>query len=120
MAAKDDLGRAGESRAATYLTDLGFEIVDRNWRSRRGELDLVVRDAETIVVVEVKTRSDDAFGDPLFAVDRRKYDRLWRLALAWRQDHPVSVIGRRLRVDLIGITGPDPRTGRLDHLEDVC
>jgi putative endonuclease len=119
MAAKDDLGRAGEDRAATYLTDRGFEVVDRNWRTTGGELDLVVRNERVIVVVEVKTRSGVGFGDPLCAVDHRKRARLIRLAMTWRHEHPDVARGREIRIDVIGITGRDPRSARLEHLEDV-
>jgi putative endonuclease len=119
MAAKDELGRAGEARAAEYLTGLGYEILDRNWRCPQGELDLVVRDDRAIVVVEVKTRSGEGFGDALSSVDRRKHARLLRLAAAWRRDHPEQATGRAIRLDVIGITGRDPRSARLDHVEDV-
>lgn len=119
MAAKDDLGRAGEARAAEHLTLSGYRVVDRNWRCSEGELDLVAVRGDEVVVVEVKTRRGDGFGDPLEAVDHRKRSRLWRLAQRWRSEHPQHGAGRVLRVDAIGITGPDPRSGRLVHVEDI-
>jgi putative endonuclease len=119
MASKDVLGRAGEERAARHLTTRGYEILDRNWRTAEGELDLVVRDARRIVVVEVKTRRTSGFGDPLEAVDPRKRARLHRLAIAWCVSHPRESSGRELRLDVIGITGADPATARLDHVEDA-
>jgi len=119
MAAKDDLGRAGEDRAARHLVQRGFEILDRNWRAPGGELDLVAARGAELVVVEVKTRRGDGYGDPLEAVDARKRSRLWRLALQWLSAHPDEARGRTLRIDAIGITGRDPGTARLEHLEDV-
>jgi len=119
MADKDVLGRAGEERAALYLESRGYAVLDRNWRCKEGELDLVVADERTLVVVEVKTRRSDGFGDPLEAVDARKRGRLWRLAFAWVAAHPDEVQRRRLRLDAIGLTGPDAATARLDHLEDI-
>ncbi len=119
MADKDVLGRAGEHRAALYLESRGYAVLDRNWRCKEGELDLVVADDHTLVVVEVKTRRSDGFGDPLEAVDARKRRRLWRLAFAWVAAHPDEVQRRRLRLDAIGLTGPDAATARLDHLEDI-
>jgi putative endonuclease len=119
MAAKDELGRAGEERAARHLIARGYEILARNWRAAEGELDLVARCASHVVVVEVKTRRSDGFGDPLAAVDRRKRSRLRRLALAWCLAHPGESRGRPLRIDVIGIVGADPATARLDHVEDV-
>jgi putative endonuclease len=119
MAAKDDLGRAGETRAAEHLTLTGYRVVDRNWRCAEGELDLVAVCDREVVVVEVKTRRGDDFGDPLEAVDDRKRARLWRLAHRWKREHPAIAAGRALRLDAIGITGPDPRCGRLVHLQDL-
>ncbi|MDL9979962.1 YraN family protein [Microbacterium candidum] len=116
MAAKDDLGRAGEDRAADHLRAAGYRILDRNWRTRGGEIDIVAERGGVIAVVEVKTRSGDLFGDPLEAIDARKRARLWGLAAAWRSSHPDA---GELRLDAIAITGPDPATARLVHLEDL-
>ena len=120
MADKDTLGRAGEDRAALHLQRFGYWVLDRNWRTRTGEIDLVVAAGDVVVVVEVKTRRSDGFGDPFEAVDARKQARLWRLAMEWIAAHPDHVQGRRLRIDAIGIVGADPATGRLEHWEDVA
>ena len=119
MADKDVLGRAGEDRAAHYLESLGFAVLDRNWRTKEGELDLVVASARELVVVEVKTRRTELFGHPFEAVHELKKVRLWRLAMAWIAAHHDLAQGRRLRIDAIGIIGPDPRTGALEHLEGL-
>ncbi|GAA1965147.1 YraN family protein [Microbacterium deminutum] len=119
MAAKDELGRAGEDRAARYFEERGYRILSRNWRCRAGELDLVVADRSHVVVVEVKTRRGDAFGHPFEAIDARKRSRLWRLTAAWMAAHPGDLQGRRLRIDAIGLTGPDPATAALEHLVDL-
>jgi putative endonuclease len=119
MAAKDALGRAGEDRAAQHLAAHGYEVVDRNWRAPGGELDIVALTAADVVVVEVKTRRSEGFGHPLEAVDGRKRERLWRLAHAWRAAHLDRAAGRRLRLDVIAITGPAPAEARLEHLRDV-
>lgn len=119
MAAKDDLGRRGEARAARHLSDHGYTVIDRNWRCPQGELDIIaVRGAE-LVVVEVKTRRGEGFGHPFEAIDQRKSARLWRLAVAWIAAHPAEARGRRLRLDAIAIVGPDPDSARLEHLEDA-
>lgn len=119
MADKDVLGRAGEDRAARYLESCGYTVLDRNWRIREGELDLVVARPGELVVVEVKTRRGEAFGHPFEAVDRRKQARVWRLAMAWIASHPDQVQGRRLRLDAIAVLGPDPATAALEHLQDL-
>ena len=66
------LGDYGERLACRYLAGRGFTILDRNWRCARGELDIVARDGDALVVCEVKTRSDEGFGAPFEAVTRRK------------------------------------------------
>jgi putative endonuclease len=119
MADKDVLGRAGEDRAARYLEQLGFEILDRNWRCRAGEIDVVAADASTVVVVEVKTRRGEAYGHPFEALDARKRARLWRLAVAWAGAHREQIQGRRLRIDAVGLIGAEPANARLEHLVDV-
>jgi putative endonuclease len=119
MAAKDVLGRAGEDRAARYLESCGYAVLDRNWRIRDGELDLVVARPGELVVVEVKTRRGEGFGHPFEAIDDRKQRRLWRLAVAWIAAHPEQAQGRRLRLDAVAIVGADPATAALEHLEDL-
>ena len=119
MAQKDAFGRAGEDRAARYLQEQGYAVLDRNWRCRSGEIDLVVTRDAHLVVVEVKTRRGEGFGHPFEAIDARKRTRLWRLAVEWAAAHRDVVQGRRLRIDAIGLTGADPRTARLEHLVDV-
>lgn len=117
MARKDELGRAGEDRATAYLTQRGYEILERNWRSADGEIDIVATRGDRVVAVEVKTRSGIAYGHPFSAIDDRKLDRMWRLALAWAASHPHAARRRRISVDAIAIVGRDPRTGSLEHLE---
>lgn len=119
MADKDVLGRAGEERAARYFEAQGFTVLSRNWRCREGEIDLVVADRATLVVVEVKTRRGERFGHPFEAIDARKRLRLWRLGVAWAGAHRELMQGRRLRIDAIGLTGLEPETARLEHLVDV-
>ncbi|WP_188755217.1 YraN family protein [Microbacterium album] len=119
MARKDDLGRAGEERAALYLTRRGYEILDRNWRCADGEIDIVAAHGRDIAVVEVKTRTSIGYGHPFAAIDDRKLARLWRLAMAWASAHPGRARYRRLRVDAIAIIGPAPTTGTLEHLEGL-
>lgn len=117
MAAKDDLGRAGEERAASHLAAGGYTILDRNWRCAQGEIDIVAARDGVLVVVEVKTRRTERFGHPLEAVDERKAARLWRLAMAWIVAHPRAARGRTLRLDVVSILGDEPADGVLEHLE---
>src|SRR5690606_41833086 len=96
------LGRAGEQRAADFLHDDGYEIVDRNWRCSDGEVDIVAVRREVLAVVEVKTRTSRRYGHPLEALDGPKTDRLRRLALLWARGHPDGSAGRRGARDVLG------------------
>lgn len=118
MAAKDDLGRAGEDRAVQHLESRGYLVLDRNWRCAQGELDIVAREGDALCFIEVKTRRGSGFGHPFDAVDERKRRRLWQLAHAWVRAHRDAG-ARTMRIDVIGIIGPSPATGTLEHLEDL-
>jgi putative endonuclease len=74
------VGEAGEQIACRYLEDNGFEISDRNWRTRSGELDIVARHGDVLVFVEVKTRRSRTFGEPEEAVTPAKARKIRRLA----------------------------------------
>ena len=96
-------GAWGENRVARWYRDAGYEILDRNWRARSGELDLVAARGGEIVFCEVKTRRSDRFGAPAEAVDRRKQGRIRSLAVQWLKAH-----NRRgsLRFDVATVVGP--------------
>jgi putative endonuclease len=117
MAAKDDLGRRGEGLAAAHLIAAGYEIVERNWRCARGEIDIVATRDDELVFVEVKTRSSLAFGHPLEAITVRKLARLRRLAAMWCEAHPEQ--HRSIRIDAIAIVAPAGGPVELEHLERV-
>lgn len=108
MAYKQALGRWGEDRVARWYRRHGFEILERNWRCRHGELDVIVRRGSVIAVCEVKTRSSNAFGSPAEAVDWQKQRRIRRLAAQW-----LSEQGNRgavqLRFDVAEVVGRDLR-----------
>jgi putative endonuclease len=117
MAAKDELGRRGEDLACAHLEQRGWTILDRNWRCRQGEIDIIAVDGGEYVFVEVKTRSSLAFGDPLQAVTPRKLSRLRRLAATWCA---ADAGGHdRIRIDVIGILVPGTRPPVLEHLVRV-
>lgn len=118
MRAKDAVGRYGEEVAARHVEGRGWEVLDRNWRGTRGELDLVALTAEgTLVVVEVKTRTGAGFGHPAEAVDARKLARLRRLAGEWVRAHDVRPA--ELRVDVVAVLVPRAGAAQVEHLEGV-
>lgn len=115
---KDELGRRGEEIAAAHLEAHGFEILDRNWRVREGELDIIAREGAALVVVEVKTRSSTRFGLPVEAITRAKAQRLRRLAYAWANEHGER--SRHLRIDAVGIIAPGGVPTQVRHLRAVA
>lgn len=113
------LGRAGEQRAVDLLVRDGYDVADRNWRCSDGEIDIVAVRRDVVAVVEVKTRTSTRYGHPLEALDARKTDRLWRLAMMWARSHPDVSRGRHMRVDAVAVTGPDPATAEVEHLRGI-
>ena len=97
----DRLGARGERIAAAYLTDAGFCLLDRNWRCREGELDLVAREGDALVFCEVKTRRGTGYGHPVEAVTPRKQARLRVLAQRWLAAHDEHAPD--LRFDVVGV-----------------
>jgi putative endonuclease len=100
-ARRRELGRYGEAYAARHLTAQGMVVLDRNWRCPAGEIDLVLRDGDVLVVCEVKTRSSTAFGAPLEAVTPAKAERLQRLAAMWIEERGIRPAG--VRIDVVGV-----------------
>ncbi len=80
---KKMLGRKGEDRAAVYLARQGYRILERNYTTPSGEIDVIAMEGDTVVFVEVKTRTSDAFGAPELAVNARKQQRMIRAALGY-------------------------------------
>lgn len=96
--ARQELGRTGEDAVAAWYEANGYVVVERNWRRREGELDLIVRKGRHYVFCEVKTRSSDAFGAPAEAVGRLKQARIRHLAAHWLTEATVRAIGIRFDV----------------------
>jgi putative endonuclease len=88
MRVQDAVGKYGEALAAGRLAADGLVVLDTNWRCREGEIDLVARAGDALVVVEVKTRSGAGYGGAAGAVTPAKQRRLRRLAVRWLADHP--------------------------------
>lgn len=96
-----DLGRWGENVAAAHLESTGHLIVERNWRCREGEIDLVTRDGETLVFVEVKTRRGHDYGGPEEALTSHKAQKLMRLGQLYVYEHALDDVN--WRIDLVAI-----------------
>jgi putative endonuclease len=100
MARHNELGRRGEELARKFLEKAGFRILDTNWRHEKDELDIVAMDGETLVIVEVKTRSTDYFGDPSEAVGKAKEKFLIRAAEAYLETNNLDT---EIRYDIISV-----------------
>jgi putative endonuclease len=121
-AARQRTGARAEELVARRLATTGWEIVERNPRTRYGELDIVALDGSTLVFVEVKAgREGNHFGPerPALAVDRRKQQRVRRLATAWMAERRDQIPRfEEIRFDVVGITFD--RAGRATDVEHIA
>ena len=107
------IGAWGEEVASQYLEAKGYQILARNWRTQEGEVDLVAQEGETVVFVEVKTRTSKDFGWPEDSVTTTKQRRLQRSAMAYLMDQ--DLIDVPWRIDVIAIDRN--RSGEVERLE---
>ena len=112
------LGAFGERLAARFLQDAGMVILDRNWTSRFGEIDIVAQDGDSLVVCEVKTRTGTSHGTSSEAVTEHKAARLRTLAGAWRQSHVSAP--PETRIDVVAIHGPARGAAEIRHIKAVA
>lgn len=117
-AARQAIGAYGETVAARHLVDDGgMVLLDRNWRCDRGEIDLVLRDGDVLVVCEVKTRSGTQCGTPHEAITNAKLGRLRRLATAWQEAHGVRADD--VRIDLVAVLRQPRGPAEIDHVRGI-
>ncbi|EHQ26779.1 YraN family protein [Mucilaginibacter paludis] len=116
MATHNDLGRQGEALAKTYLEKAGYEIIDENWTYGKAEIDLIAYRNQTIIFVEVKTRSGNGFGEPEDFVDNRK-----QKLLAEAADEYIYLMNHQgeARFDIIAILFNRQNNHTLKHIEDA-
>ncbi len=110
------LGSDGEDLAVRFLQKKGYRIVARNYKTPVGEIDIIARDGDTIVFIEVKTRTDISFGYPFEAVNKRKRQKLKNLALLYlkRQGKESPV-----RFDVLSIFCMDNGKKDIEHIKDA-
>lgn len=116
MALHNDIGKKGENLARTFLESKGYSILEINWRYRKAEIDLIVKDGETLVFIEVKTRSTDLFGQPTEAISPRKKRLLSDAASAYMEQtgHDWAI-----RFDVISIIYYNAKHYTMEHFEDA-
>jgi len=116
MSQQQKLGKKGEAIAKEFLLEQGYQILESNWRYRRTELDIIAKDGETLVFVEVKTRNNDYFARPEKAVDPQKEQRIIKTALAYMRkvNHEWAI-----RFDIIAIVKKGKDRYSIQHLKDA-
>jgi putative endonuclease len=107
-------GQRGEQIAVAYLQERGYRIQQRNYRCRRGEIDIIAWDGSTLVFVEVKTKGQTAFGAPQAMVDARKQKTITRVAMTYVQQH--QLYNTALRFDVVAITLSPTGTPDVTHV----
>ena len=115
MAKHNELGKQGEDLAVQYITDKGYEILERNWRNIHKEIDIIAKDGETLVIVEVKTRQNDDHGEPDLAVTKRKKRMLIAAANAYLFKTQMDI---ETRFDIVSIVFSNGEPV-IDHIEDA-
>jgi putative endonuclease len=116
MDARPQLGRRGEDLAESVFRRLGFDIVQRNYRCKHGEIDLIARRGRVLVFCEVKTRKTDMWGTPAEAVGLRKQSRLRQLAAVWLAGHAVGRV--QVRFDVVSVI-VRPDRSEVTHIPDA-
>ena len=115
MADHNDLGKLGEEIAVQYLTNKGYKILERNWHNIHKEIDIIARDGKSLVIVEVKTRQSDEYGEPDIAVTRKKQRMLIAAANAYITRKGLDM---ETRFDIISIVFRE-ETPIISHIEDA-
>jgi putative endonuclease len=101
-------GARGEDLAAAYLEKNGYQIIERNYRFERGEIDLIARDGDELVFIEVKARRSSAFGSPLEAVTPQKEEQIKKVAEGYLYEHQIENQACRFDVVAIAYEGGRP------------
>lgn len=114
---KKALGALGESLAISFLKKQKYAVLERNYRCRCGEIDVIAKDGRIIVFVEVKTRRTRAFGPPQLSVTRNKQWQISKAALTYLQQKKLGETNARF--DVIAINLANPAQPQIDHIENA-
>ena len=112
-----ELGKIGEDIAAAYLQELDYEILDRNWRFKRVELDIVARKDSTLVFCEVKTRRSNSHGIPSEAITPAKLQNIRTAALHWLTNNESKHQG--IRFDALSVICCDGFPATISHIMGI-
>lgn len=113
---RKQLGAAGEELATHFLVQKGYRILARNWKTKYGEIDIIVSDGSTLVIVEVKTKKDRSYGRAIEMITARKRQKLQMLAiLAARYYNKV-----KYRIDIVTIDHLSGQSPTIEHYIAAC
>jgi putative endonuclease len=110
------LGKKGEEIALSYLKSKKYKIVEKNLRNRFGEIDIIAKDKGTLVFIEVKTRTSEAFGTPIQGINEKKQERLKQLAMRYLAEK--GLIDQEVRFDVLGILQIGKDT-KIEHIPNA-
>ena len=113
---KISLGKKGEEVALSYLKSKKYKIIEKNLRNRFGEIDIIAKDKGTLVFIEVKTRTSEAFGTPIQGINERKQERLKQLAMRYLAEK--GLIDQEVRFDVLGILQTGKET-KIEHIPNA-
>jgi putative endonuclease len=114
------LGKKGEELALAQLKALKYRILERNFKCRLGEIDIIARDKNTLVFIEVKTRATKDFGGPAAAVNERKQRQLSKVALTYLNQKNLHTVPARFDVVAIELIPPSPRIEVIRNAFELC
>ncbi len=115
MATHNHLGKIGEDAAVDYLLDNGYSILERNWRIGHRELDIVAREGNFLVIVEVKTRRNTLYAQPYESIDNRKIRNIMTATNAYVNCHNLDY---PIRFDVITLIGEKPPF-KIEHIKQA-
>jgi len=110
-----ELGREGEGLVAKYLINKGYEILERNFATKLGEIDIIARQVNEIVFVEVKTKRDGSFSDPWVNVNKTKMAKIWRVGQVFLKKNKLE--DEPVRIDVVSVVFGGNR--EIEHFENV-
>ncbi|MFH2123642.1 MAG: YraN family protein [Pseudomonadota bacterium] len=114
---KNILGQRGEDLAARFLLTAGYQIIVRNYRSYYGEIDIIAREAKSLVFVEVKTRMNELFSHPCEAVTKKKQIKISKVAMAYLAENNLTEVAARF--DVVAIVLPDNAPPKIDLIQNA-
>ena len=111
------IGPAGEEEAAVFLENKGYKILERNYRKRMGEIDIIAQDKNTLCFIEVKTRRSDALGSPVEAVTKQKQRQIIKLSLYYLKEN--NIIDPQVRFDVVTIDKTSASGSRINLIQNA-